>query len=383
MENLGVYVHIPFCKKKCAYCDFYSLPCPQDGQMDAYLAALQQQIGEFFVGGPQPVDTIYIGGGTPSIFGEKRLCALLKTLRKRCKIARNPEITVEVNPESVSKSLLKSLKKAGVNRISMGIQSADDTQLKDLGRLHTFAEAKAAAALIHRYCTDNISVDLMYGLPGQTMESWQHSVEEILALEPKHISCYSLKLEEGTPLFARKPELPDGDAQADLYLWMVRRLAAAGFAQYEISNFGRHGFYSRHNQKYWDLRPYVGFGCGAHSFYGGKRFSITANVEQYIASMNGQGSVIEDADELSFVNRSGEYLMLGLRTVKGVEESEFYHRFHQDFTPYAKQLEQYLAPGYVLRDGDRWYLTPKGFLVSNLIIGETLDSVCHGVEVEV
>lgn len=383
MENLGVYVHIPFCRKKCAYCDFYSLANPGEEQMDAYLAALEKQIGEFFVGGPQPVDTIYVGGGTPSAFGAKRLSVLLKTLRKACRILRNAEVTVEVNPESVTKGLMKALRKAGVNRISMGVQSADNEQLKALGRIHTFEEAKQAVELVRRYCTDNISLDLMYGLPGQTMESWQHSVEAILALEPKHISCYALKLEEGTPLFASAPQLPDGDLQADAYLWMVQRLAAAGFEQYEISNFGKHGFYSRHNQKYWDLRPYVGFGCAAHSFYGGKRFSVTADAQQYIAGMEGRGAILEDADELSYINRSGEYIMLGLRTVRGINENEFYHRFHRDFTPYANQLETYLAPGYVVRDGDRWHLTPKGFLVSNLIIGEILDCGCRGDEVEV
>ena len=286
MQPLGVYVHIPFCKRKCAYCDFYSLSCPQTAQMDDYLSALQKQIRDFFGReGKLSVDTLYIGGGTPSVFGAERLCALLNTLRECVDLLPGAEVTVEVNPESVDEPLLRALKAAGVNRISMGIQSSDDVQLASLGRLHDFARAKDAVTQIKENCTENLSVDLMYGLPGQSMESWRQSVEDILALHPAHVSCYALKLEEGTPLWRQNPVLPDDDLQAEMYLWLVSRLQEAGYHQYEISNFSLPGKHSRHNSRYWDLRDYIGFGCGAHSYYKGQRFSTISDLNGYIAAM--------------------------------------------------------------------------------------------------
>ena len=375
MQPLGIYVHIPFCRQKCAYCDFYSLSCPQNAQMDAYLIALQKQIRDFFGReGKRPVDTLYIGGGTPSVFGAERLCALLNTLRESTALLSDAEITVEVNPESVDDTLLRALKAAGVNRISMGIQSSDDAQLASLGRLHTFARAKEAAAQIQALCTENLSVDLMYGLPGQSMESWQQSVEDILALHPAHISCYALKLEAGTPLHRQNPVLPDEDLQAEMYLWLVSRLEAAGYPQYEISNFSLPGKHSQHNSRYWDLRDYIGFGGGAHSYYGGKRFSTVAHLQDYLSAMKWGGSVLEPEDETDAPDRAVEYLMLGLRTTQGVEAGKYTRRFGGDFGPCAAVLQRFLPAGYVGREGDRWYLTPKGFLVSNAIIGDVLDA---------
>lgn len=375
MQPLGIYVHIPFCRRKCAYCDFYSLSCPQDAQMDAYLIALQKQITDFFGReGKCPVDTLYIGGGTPSVFGAARLCALLNTFRENIALLPDAEVTVEVNPESVDETLLLALKQAGVNRISMGIQSSDDAQLASLGRLHDFARAKETAAQIKALCTENLSVDLMYGLPGQSMENWQQSVEDILALRPAHISCYALKLEEGTPLWRQNPILPDDDLQAEMYLWLVSRLEKAGYAQYEISNFSLPGKHSRHNSRYWDLRDYMGFGCGAHSYYGGKRFSTISDLNGYIAAMEQGSSVLEPEDETDAPDRAVEYLMLGLRTAYGVEAGEYARRFGRDFAPCAAALQRFLPAGYVRREGDRWYLTPRGFLVSNAIISDVLDA---------
>lgn len=375
MQPLGIYVHIPFCRRKCAYCDFYSLSCPKAEQMDTYLAALQRQIMDFFAReGKKPVDTLYIGGGTPSVLGAERLCALLDTIRSHAALLPDAEITVEVNPESVDAALLTALKAAGVNRISMGIQSSDDTQLAALGRLHTFARAKEAAGEIQALCTDNLSVDLMYGLPGQSMESWQQSVEDILSLRPAHISCYALKLEEDTPLYRQDPVLPDDDLQADMYLWLVSRLEEAGYPQYEISNFSLPGKHSRHNSRYWDLRDYIGFGCGAHSYYDGKRFSTISDLSGYLAAMEQGNSVLEAEDEEASPDRSLEYLMLGLRTTRGVEAGEYHRLFGKAFAPCAAALAKYQAADYVRKEGERWFLTPRGFLVSNAIIGDVLDA---------
>lgn len=376
MQPIGIYVHIPFCRRKCAYCDFYSLSCPQEMQMDAYLAALQRQITGFFAKeGKLPVDTLYIGGGTPSVFGARRLTELLQTVRACAMLLPDAEVTVEVNPESVDDALPAALKQAGVNRISMGIQSSDDTQLAALGRLHDFAQAKSAAEKIQTLCTTNLSVDLMYGLPGQTMEGWQRSVEDILSLHPAHISCYALKLEEGTPLWRQNPVLPDDDLQADMYLWLVSRLQEAGYPQYEISNFSLPGKHSRHNSRYWDLRDYVGFGCGAHSYYGGARFSTVSDLAGYIAAMEQGGAVLEQEDEEAAPDRGLEYLMLGLRTTRGVEAVDYERLFGKSFAPCAAVLARYQGADYVRREGERYYLTPQGFLVSNTIIGDVLDAV--------
>ena len=376
--NLGVYFHIPFCRSKCAYCDFCSTSQWDDKLMDAYLEAIIRQLGDFFLpGGKYTVDTVYIGGGTPSVFGGKRLAKLLKALNKHVELTRTCEITVEVNPESADKALFKQLKSAGVNRISMGVQTADDAQLKRIGRIHNFEKAKEAVELCKKYCTDNLSLDLIYGLPEQTMESWLQSVEAICALAPKHISCYALKLEEGTPLWRENPVLPDDDTQADMYLAAVSKLAGKGYAQYEISNFAQRGFRSRHNSRYWDLSDYLGFGCAAHSFYGGKRFSFTPDINTYITGMNGNAPIVEEADELAFNDRVGEYVMLALRTTDGIDENAFYSRWKREFAPLAKRLEVYIPSGHVKNDAGRWHLTPEGFLVSNTIIGDVLDAVCE------
>lgn len=372
---LGVYFHIPFCRSKCAYCDFCSTAQWDDGMMDAYLAALIRQMDDFFIpGGKYPVDTVYLGGGTPSVFGGKRIARLLSALEKRASLTRSAEITVEVNPESADKALFRVLKKAGVNRISMGVQSSDDGQLRAIGRIHDFARAKEAAALCRDYCTDNLSLDLIYGLPGQDMESWLKSVDDICALEPKHISCYALKLEEGTPMYRADPPRADDDLQADMYLACIDRLAQRGYAQYEISNFALPGYRSRHNQKYWDLSEYLGFGCAAHSFYNGKRFSFVADLKEYLSGMEGKNPIVEESDELSYGNRVGEFVMLALRTTDGIDESAFHRRFGRDFEPFAKRLAPYAASGHAVCEGGRWRLTPKGFLVSNVIIGDVLEA---------
>ena len=375
MNHLGLYLHIPFCRTKCGYCDFYSLPGCSEKEMDGYLDALLAHLAEFFpTPGQRTADTVYIGGGTPSLLGGKRIARLLKAVEKRVTLTRNCEITLEVNPESVDKALMKAVRAAGVNRVSMGVQSAHDGELKALGRLHTFAEAERAVEVIRKYCTDNISLDLMYGLPGQDMAAWQHSVRAIMALGPKHISCYSLKLEEGTPMGDAAPSLPEGDAQAEMYLWAVELLARSGWRQYEISNLAIPGYESRHNSRYWDLSEYVGLGCGAASYYGGRRFTFVADLAGYISGLSGRGSILAEADDAPFYRRIGEYLMLGLRTVRGVSEDELQSRFEADFAPYAKVLEGFVPSGHAEFKNDRWRLTPTGFLVSNHIIGAVLEA---------
>ena len=373
-EYVGIYVHIPFCRKKCDYCDFYSVCAFDDSLLDRYLKAIVKQLDDYAVGERKyTCDTLYIGGGTPSVFGGKRIAALVKEAEKRFNFTRDVEITVEVNPESADKQLFKQLKKAGVNRVSMGVQSSNDCQLESLGRLHNFKTAENAVMLCKQYCTDNISLDLMYGLEGQSMESWLASVCDIASLEPKHISCYALSLEEHTPMYRRNPILPDDDVVADMYFATVDKLSELGYEQYEISNFARRGYRSMHNSRYWDLRPYIGIGASAHSFFEDKRYSIISDVEQYINLVAAGDSAIEDSDDFAVKNRSGEYVMLKLRTCDGIDESSFERLFGISFEPYAEKMKKYISTGHAEFDGGIYRLTPKGFFVSNTIISDVLD----------
>ena len=265
---LGLYIHIPFCKAKCAYCDFYSLAHSEE-KMDAYTAALLRHLEEVAprAAGMQ-VDTVYFGGGTPSYLGASRLARLLQAVQRRYNVVRDAEITLEANPDSAGDwKALRTLRRAGFNRLSLGLQSTDDALLRRIGRIHTYEQVQQAVTAARRAKLTNLSLDLIYGLPGQTMEDWQRTLADAVALAPEHVSCYGLKLEEGTPLWQQRQQLtlPDDDAQADMYLYAVAALEEMGYAQYEISNFARPGRESRHNLKYWRMQEYAGFGPGAHS----------------------------------------------------------------------------------------------------------------------
>ncbi len=375
-QTLGLYIHIPFCRSKCAYCDFYSLS-GQEARMDDYQRALLAHLTE---AAPRAasctVDTVYFGGGTPSFYGGKRLTALLKCIQKNYRVSKQAEITLEANPDSVEPVMLRRLRKAGFNRISLGVQSADDRQLASLGRPDTFEQACRAVEQARGAHFQNLSLDLIYGLPGQSRESWQDTVERALALEPEHISAYGLKVEEGTPLFRRVEAgevLPDDDVQADCYLWTVERLERAGYGQYEISNFARPGFRSRHNCKYWLTRPYMGFGPGAHSDFGGRRYSFIRDLEGYIRGVREGGALVDEDDPIPPEERSSEYLMLRLRTTHGIEEWEYRRSFFMNFAPLEQRLTEYERRGLACRRDGRWRLTSQGFLVSNQIIGELLE----------
>ncbi len=376
---LGLYIHIPFCKSKCAYCDFYSLAGAED-KMDRYTKALCRHLEELAPrAAAHRVDTVYFGGGTPSYLGVKRMKELLKAVRKHYNVSPEAEITLEANPDSLGDwRAVRALRRAGVNRISLGVQSADDTELATVGRPHTFAQAEEAVAAIRKAKIKNLSLDLIYGLPGQTMESWRQTVERAAALEPEHLSCYGLKIEEGTPLWDRRNDsnLPDDDTQADMYLWTVGRLEELGYDQYEISNFARTGFESKHNLKYWTLAEYAGIGPGAHSDLGGVRYAYVRDLDAYIRGVETGGNILSESEEIPERDRDLEYLMLGLRTAHGIDKHIFEYRFRLPFAPIDKALEHFQEAGYALkiRDG-RWRLTPEGFMVSNQIIGQVLEEL--------
>lgn len=376
-DKLGVYIHIPFCKSKCDYCDFYSLAGRED-QMDRYQKALLSHIAETAPMAQVPVDTIYFGGGTPSLYGEKRLKEILTALKKQLPVDKDAEITLEANPDSVDLRSLRRLRRAGFNRISLGMQSADPAELEAVHRPHTVQQTDQAVTMAKKAGFKNLSLDLIYGLPGQTEESWRATVEHALSLIPQHLSCYGLKVEEGTPLAQRVEEgevLPDDDAQADRYLWTVGRLARAGFAQYEISNFAKPGCASRHNLKYWTLGEYAGFGPGAHSDFGGVRYAYTKDLEGYIRGVRDHAPMLSESDRIPPLDRDTEWVMLGLRTTAGLDPKAFERRFRRRFTCFLPFLDQCARAGYAVEEDGRWHLTPRGFLVSNQIIGGMLDAL--------
>ncbi len=375
-NTLGLYLHIPFCRSKCDYCDFYSL-AGQDDRMDDYQKALLRHIAETAPRTKkQVVNSVYIGGGTPSYYGEKRLLELLSTVRKKFTLSKDVEITLEANPDSVDLKSLRRLRRAGVNRLSMGMQSACDCELVSVHRPHTFAQTEKAVQAARSARIKNLNLDLIYGLPGQTEESWKKSVEAALALSPEHLSCYGLTVEEGTPLaqrVARGERLPDDDEQAVRYLWTVARLAEAGYEQYEVSNFSKTGRQSRHNLKYWMGRPYIGIGAAAHSDFGGCRYSFVRDLEQYIRGVQGDEQILDEMSEIPQRERGSEYLMLRLRTTHGIEEWEYRREYYMNFDPIAAKLAEYEQRGWTARRGRRWHFTPEGFLLSNRLIGELLE----------
>jgi len=375
-DKLGIYIHIPFCRRKCDYCDFYSL-AGREERMDDYQKALTAHIKETapMARGYQ-VDTVYFGGGTPSLFGVKRLKGVLGTVQRYFEVRRDAEITVECNPDSADLKLLRGLRRAGVGRISLGMQSACDQELAAIHRLHTHSQTVEAVSAARKARIKNLSLDLIYGLPGESEDDWQRTVEEAIRLAPEHISCYGLKVEEGTPLARRVAMgegLPDDDEQADRYLWTVERLAQAGYAQYEISNFSRPGLASRHNLKYWMGRPYIGFGPGAHSDFGGRRYSFCRDLEEYIDHVLHGGTLTDECDVIPPRERGSEYLMLRLRTTHGIEEWEYRRQFLMNFEPIEQKLIEFERQGWARRQEGRWRLTPQGFLVSNQLIGALLE----------
>ena len=379
MKNLGIYIHIPFCRSKCQYCDFYSLGGARNREaMDKYLQAITDHIRQCAKLSPNHVvDTVYFGGGTPSFFGAEGLEKILSEIMKRFTMDKSPEISLEANPDSVTTQSLSRLHRAGFNRISIGIQSDDDEMLKKLGRPHNYMQAKSAVASARRAGFTNVSVDLMYGLPGQTTEAWQHTLQTVLDLEPDHISCYGLKVEENTPLheYYQLANLPDDDKQADMYLDACRILESRGLHQYEISNFSRSGFECRHNLKYWQGDEYLGFGPAAASDFGGTRFTVRRDLEGYIQGISENGTILSECESVPKKERAGEYVMLRLRTTRGIEAEEYTKSFLLPFGPLEKLMQKYEKNGLAQKtELGRWRLTPKGFLVSNSIIVELLEA---------
>lgn len=366
---LGLYVHVPFCAGKCPYCDFYSL-APDDSTVDMYVSRTLDLMAEYGAGCTQQVGTVYFGGGTPSLLGAERLDALLEGAAKHFHLAPDAEVTCEANPTGVSAGFFRELRCAGFNRLSMGMQSANGDELKLLGRRHGPDDVRQAVGWARAAGFDNISLDLMISLPNGTLESLGRSIDFAAGLSPEHISAYILKVEPGTPFAARGLTLPDDDSTAGQYLFTVERLAGLGYAQYEISNFSRPGYESRHNLCYWRCGEYLGLGPGAHSFYEGRRFHWERDLLGYINDAlpadDGPGGSME------------EFAMLNLRLGRGLGEEDCAGRFGAPGRELFAKIAARAAgcpEALVTVSPGRVRFTPEGFLVSNALLARLLEDI--------
>jgi oxygen-independent coproporphyrinogen-3 oxidase len=362
MNMTGLYIHTPFCIRKCPYCDFYSLPM-EDSLADAYVAAVLEVLrsGHFPVGA---VDTVYFGGGTPSLLGVARLEAILQAISRAYTVAAGAEITLEVNPVSVPPEAFGELRATGINRLSVGVQSAVGEELRFLGRLHGVEEAARCLEAAKAGGFDNLSADLMLGLPGQTTESLAKSVAFLAEFEVAHVSAYLLKIEEGTP-FHHRGICPDEDEAADRYLECVAVLAERGYLQYEISNFAKSGWESRHNLKYWLGEPYLGIGSAAHSCLGGRRFFYARDVAGFLRDPL---AVTDDGPAGDF----DEYAMLRLRLTRGLNLTEAQTLYGVDKEALKQKALPYVGRRLARLEGEVLSLTPEGFLLSNTILAALL-----------
>ena len=370
-KSLGIYIHIPFCKSKCRYCDFCSFPDKSGEYMRAYTDELCRRISER-VGDAEEyrVDTVYLGGGTPSLLPEKCIEKIMNAVREY-DLSPHVEITMECNPATADESYFYSVKNMGINRLSIGLQSACDKELELLGRVHTkedfvrcFSQARGAGF-------DNISVDLMYGIPDQTTESFADSIEFLLSTEPEHISAYGLTVEDGTYFDKHRNELrlADDDTQAQMYCMLDGILEDYGYHKYEISNFSKAGRESRHNMRYWQCLEYLGFGVAAHSFFAGERFGNSRDIGAFIRGED----ITEERYRISDAEFRQEFVMLGLRLARGIDTSEYRRKFGRGFYEDYPCVSNYLRQGFFCICGERIAFTEKGFLVSNGILSDMLD----------
>ena len=359
-NSLGLYIHIPFCLKKCNYCDFYSV-VPTDDIKARYIESLVREIKKWGERTARPIDTMYIGGGTPSLLSEQELSDIFSAVKDSFSLKDNAEITVEVNPGDNLEGFLKYAVRLGVNRVSLGVQSCISDELCILGRRHSVNDAKSAVATARSLGIKNISADIMIGLPGSTKETLQKSIDGILSLGTEHISAYILKIEKGTPFDLMKIEVPEDDNTADQYISMCDAFKAAGYEHYEISNFAKPGYQSRHNNRYWMQEEYIGIGPAAHSFFEGERFYYERDIESFICGTN----TVSDGKG----GDNCEYVMLALRLSRGLRFKEYEQKFGKPYDPLLiKKAENFEKAGYCKVDDEGISLTDEGMLVSNSII---------------
>lgn len=376
-KDLGLYIHIPFCIKKCAYCDFLSWSGDKD-QKEEYVRDLEQEIRSYktFAADYQ-VSTVYFGGGTPSILETGQIERIMEALRQTFRIEKKAEITLEMNPGTARKEKLKVYRQLGINRLSIGIQSVKNENLKLLGRIHTYEDFLESYHMAREAGFDNISGDLISSLPGQTLEEWKEELEILIRTPLEHLSVYQLIIEEGTEFYERYGEheelLPDEETSREIYLWTGEYLENQGFRQYEISNYARAGKESRHNLRYWERKDYLGLGLGAASMIRNMRMSNTRDWEKYRTGCRDPRKIREEVEFLEEPRQIEEFMFLGLRKTRGVSRKEFRRTFGKDLDLiYEKTLKKYLENGMLQESGDRIFLSEEGILLSNHIFADFL-----------
>ena len=376
MDKISLYIHIPFCAQKCLYCDFPSF-ARKDHLRKAYIEALNKEIislREKY--NNLEINTIFIGGGTPSVLESDELECLLKEVAK-LNMAKDIEYSMECNPGNLTEEKLEVMKKYGVNRISMGLQAKQDNLLKGLGRIHNYKTFKENFLLAKKVGFNNINVDLMFGLPNQRLNEWEETLREIISLEPAHISAYSLIIEEGTAFYNLyendKLKLPTEEEERKMYHLAKKILEENGFNQYEISNYAKEGKECRHNLAYWNMDNWIGVGSASASYMDGKRIKNISSVEEYINSINEKGEAIEEIINNSKNDNMEEFMFMGLRKINGIDENEFKNRFSMNINNvYGEIINKYIDEGLLIRESGRIFLSEKGIEISNVIMADFL-----------
>lgn len=381
MKSLGIYIHVPFCLKKCRYCDFYSLAGEQQGVIERYVSALSAHLDEYALQAKDyAVTSVYFGGGTPSLLSDKQIKALLKKIRSNYRLYKAAEISMEVNPATVSPESLAGYRRAGVNRLSIGVQSFDDDDLRRIGRVHKAEDALETVTMAGKAGFNNISIDLMFALPGQSLQTVIDNVNMAASLEVDHVSLYGLKIEDGTPFWFERDTLPlpDEEEERRMYFTAAGLLESYGFKQYEISNFAKKGKMCRHNVRYWDCEDYLGFGPAAHSYFGGKRFSFKRDLGLYLDSFDPEKTaeepLIDEMIDIPYSSRVAEYVMLRFRLNVGVNTDTFLKRFGRSFEEmYLDRLRPYLESGHIVKTPKGYAFSREGMYVSNFILSRVVD----------
>ncbi|EPB8164466.1 radical SAM family heme chaperone HemW [Clostridium perfringens] len=376
MDKISLYIHIPFCAQKCLYCDFPSF-ARKDHLRKAYIEALNKEIISLREKHNNlEINTIFIGGGTPSVLEADELECLLKEVAK-LNMAKDIEYSMECNPGNLTEEKLEVMKKYGVNRISMGLQAKQDNLLKGLGRIHNYKTFKENFLLAKKVGFNNINVDLMFGLPNQRLNEWEETLREIISLEPAHISAYSLIIEEGTAFYNLyendKLKLPTEEEERKMYHLAKKILEENGFNQYEISNYAKEGKECRHNLAYWNMDNWIGVGSASASYINGKRIKNISSVEGYINSINEKREAVEEIINNSKNDNMEEFMFMGLRKINGIDENEFKKRFSMNINDvYGEILNKYIDEGLLIRESGRIFLSEKGIEISNVIMADFL-----------
>lgn len=371
MKELGIYVHIPFCKKKCDYCDFISF-CDRNEQIEEYIEILKEEINSSLISEGYKVTTIYIGGGTPSFIDSKYIVEILNLIKEKFYI-ENAEITIELNPGTVTKEKLLNYKKAGINRISIGLQETNNELLKQIGRIHTYEEFLETYNLARKLEFKNINIDLMIGLPSQSISNIKESLNKIITLNPEHISVYSLILEEGTKLYQKyenkEINMPDEELERNMYWYVKNTLENNGYKHYEISNFSKKGYESKHNVNCWEQKEYLGFGLSAHSYINGTRYSNSNEGNQKGQTTFGPlqyKKIIHEEQNLEDMKK--EYMLLGLRKIEGISIQKFEEKFIENpIFLFRNELNKLVEQELLEVDGDKIRLTNKGLDLANIV----------------